>query len=138
LKKGRSNKEEGGNSKKDGSKREENDDQTSKSRSCKRSNSAASAVSDKRQCVHTEGNCGSGSSDEESVSLDESMHPSTCPGTRDNTVTVDATDDHNDNQCCVCFHIYEDKVEETGYGVCGRWVHEDCYSEAVMDKMEGS
>ena len=43
------------------------------------------------------------------------------------------------NVCCVCFRTYEeDQEEETGFSwvkcVCQRWVHEDCYSEVVMDK----
>lgn len=122
------------------SKGRHNDAQASNSSSRKRSNSSASAVSNKRQCVRNGGDdYSSGSSDEESVSPDELMRPSTRSGTRRNTDTVDAADDHDDNQCCVCFRTYEeDKIEETGFiwvrCVCGRWVHEDCYSEAVMDK----
>ena len=42
------------------------------------------------------------------------------------------------NVCCVCFRTYEDQEEETGFSwikcACQRWIHEDCYSEVVMDK----
>jgi len=34
----------------------------------------------------------------------------------DQVHTVDAADDYNDNQCCVCFCTYEqDQIEETGF-----------------------
>ena len=44
----------------------------------------------------------------------------------------------NNNQCFVCFRMYEeDQHEETGFQwvkcACQRWVHEDCYSE-VFDR----
>ena len=42
------------------------------------------------------------------------------------------------NICCVRFRTYEDQEEETGFSwvkyMCQRWIHEDCYSEVVMDK----
>ena len=45
----------------------------------------------------------------------------------------------DNNVCCVCFRTYEEDLEEeTGFlwvkCVCQRWIHEDCYSEVVMDK----
>ena len=45
----------------------------------------------------------------------------------------------SDNQCCVCFHTYEeDQLEQTGLQwvqcICKRWVHEDCYEEVLTNK----
>ena len=120
------------------SKGRNNEDQASTSISRKRRNNAASTVSNKRlRCIEDDNN--SESSDEGSVSSVELLRP-TRSGTRHNTVYDDTTtDDYDDNQYCVCFRTYEeDQIEETGFlwirCVCGRWVHEDCYYEVVMDK----
>ena len=48
-------------------------------------------------------------------------------------------DEEMQNVCCVWFRTYEEDLkEETGLlwvkCVCKRWIHEDCYSEVVMDK----
>ena len=48
-------------------------------------------------------------------------------------------DEEMQNVCCVCFRTYEEDLEEeTGLlwvkCVCKCWIHEDCYSEVVMDK----
>ena len=45
----------------------------------------------------------------------------------------------DENQCCVCFHTYEeDQLEETGLlwvqCVCRRRIHEDCYEDVLTDK----
>ena len=120
------------------SKGRNNEDQASTSISRKRRNNAASTVSNKRlRCIEDDNN--SESSDEGSVSPVELLRP-THSGTRHNIVYDNTTtDDYDDNQCCVYFRTYEeDQIEETGFlwvrCVCGRWVHEDCYSEVVMDK----
>ncbi|XP_065895961.1 uncharacterized protein [Dysidea avara] len=100
------------------SKGRNNEDQASTSISRKRRNNASNSVSNKRlRFIEDDNN-----------------------STRHNIVYDDTTtDDYDDNQCCVCFRTYEeDQIEETGFlwvrCVCGRWVHEDCYSEVVMDK----
>ena len=51
----------------------------------------------------------------------------------------DSSTQQNNNQCCVCFRTYkEDQEEDTGFlwvqCVCQHWIHEDCYSEVVMDR----
>ena len=42
----------------------------------------------------------------------------------------------DNNVCCVCFRTYEVDLEEDTWVkcVCQCWIHEDCYSEVVMDK----
>jgi len=37
------------------------------------------------------------------------------------------------NQCCVCFEMYEADSEWVQC-VCKQWLHEDCYTEVVVDK----
>ena len=37
------------------------------------------------------------------------------------------------NQCCVCFEMYEPDTEWVQC-VCKRWLHEDCYTEVIVDK----
>ena len=47
----------------------------------------------------------------------------------------DCSDDSDSNQCCVCLEFYnEDEETEWVQYVCKRWLHEDCYTEVVMDK----
>ena len=41
--------------------------------------------------------------------------------------------DIDSNQCCVCLEIY-DATTEWVQCVCQRWMHEDCYTEIVLDK----
>jgi len=45
------------------------------------------------------------------------------------------SDDLDSNQCYACFEFY-DQDEDTKWvqHVCKRWLHEDCYSEIVVDK----
>ena len=48
-------------------------------------------------------------------------------------------DEEMQNACCKCFRKYEEDLEEETRllwvkCVCERWIHEDCYSEVVMDK----
>lgn len=50
-----------------------------------------------------------------------------------------ASANSDQNQCCICFRTYEeDALEETKLSwlqcVYKRWVHEDCFTEVVMDK----
>ena len=42
-------------------------------------------------------------------------------------------DDMDSNQCCVCFEMY-DNTTEWVQCVCQRWLHEDCYTDIVLDK----
>jgi len=44
------------------------------------------------------------------------------------------SDDLDSNQCCVCFEFYDQDDTEWVQCVCKRWLHEDCYSEIVVDK----
>jgi len=37
------------------------------------------------------------------------------------------------NQCCMCFEMYEPDTEWVQC-VCKRWLHEECYTEVVVDK----
>ena len=39
----------------------------------------------------------------------------------------------DENQCCVCFEMYEPDTEWVQC-VCKRWLHEDCYTEVLVDK----
>jgi len=80
--------------------------------------------------------------------LDDELQDASAEGNQPPPVTrsankVDTNSDSstqcNNDQCCVCFRTYEeDQEEETGFlwvqCVCQRWIHEDCYSEVVMDK----
>jgi len=45
------------------------------------------------------------------------------------------------NKCCMCFVSYEDDVlkgagTEWIFCKCGRWLHEDCVEDVVMDNNE--
>ena len=45
------------------------------------------------------------------------------------------SDDSDSNQCCVYFEFYdEDEETEWVQCVCKRWLHEDCYTEVVVDE----
>ena len=41
----------------------------------------------------------------------------------------------NDNECCVCFVLYEDDQcgKDWVASACGRWLHEDCADDCVID-----
>ena len=105
-------------------------------KSHKRSNDNGAATNAKRYCVDGDNgrlelsNEGSIAPTEDYVLL-EDVHNSVKDG------TVNTADDGN--QGCVCFRTYEeDQIEEAGFlwvqCVCGRWLHEDCYSKVAMDK----
>ena len=60
--------------------------------------------------------------------------------TDDGTVRLaNGIEDINPNTCCMCFTIYEKDVLAGDGAVwipcpCGRWLHEDCAEESVVDK----
>ena len=105
-------------------------------KSRKRSNDNDTASNAKRYCVDDDDD--SELSDEGSVAPAELLRSTRrCNSIKDGTVKTADGDDGN--QCCVCFRTYEeDQIKETGFlwvqYVCGKWVHEDCYSKVVMDK----
>ena len=57
--------------------------------------------------------------------------------TRGRDIAVDIT--INDNECCMCFGTHDDDVLE-GSGAewiscaCGRWSHEDCIEDCIVDE----
>ena len=56
---------------------------------------------------------------------------------RGRDIAVDIT--INDNECCMCFGTHDDDVLE-GSGAewiscaCGRWSHEDCIEDCIVDE----
>ena len=47
-------------------------------------------------------------------------------------------DDIDESECCVCFTSHEeDIVNQSGKDwvayVCGRWLHEDCADDCILD-----
>ena len=49
------------------------------------------------------------------------------------------TDVFDPDACCMCFGTYEDNVLKAAgaqwiYCKCGKWIHEDCVEESVVDK----
>ena len=78
---------------------------------------------------------------QDDLSNDDQVHQATRSSKRPRMVSEGSSSTLLDdsNVCCVCFRTYEeDQEEETGFlwvkCVCQRWIHEDCYSEVVMDK----
>ena len=55
----------------------------------------------------------------------------------------DASDDFDENQCCVCFRTFEDDlVEDTGLDwlqcACNRWLHEECIDYDIGQDADGN
>ncbi len=58
-----------------------------------------------------------------------------CVPPRPKRARVANSEEFKTNQCSACFHTYED--DESGSDwvecVCGRWIHDDCIEECIVD-----
>ena len=70
-----------------------------------------------------------------SSSAVSAVSPVTEEQSHDHDAMPICSDDSSSNQCCVCFEFYDEEEEsEWVQCACKKWLHEDCYTEVVVDK----
>ena len=107
------------------------------SRTQKRSNSSSSSLSAKKRNTNTyPSNCPSTSAafmESELLASTPAETVSTGPEPQLPNNDSPSIVDLDSNQCCVCLEMY-DGTTEWVQCVCQRWLHEDCYSDVILDK----